>query len=35
VLAVSVAHSDSAIRPAHPLYDTLDRSEPGPMVAQQ
>jgi alpha-mannosidase len=35
VLAVSVAHSDSAIHPAHPLYDTLDRSEPGPMIAEQ
>jgi alpha-mannosidase len=35
VLAVSVAHSDSEIHPAHPLYDTLDRSEPGPMIARQ
>ncbi len=33
VLAVSVARSDAPIHPAHPLYDTLGRSEPGPMVA--
>ncbi len=35
VLAVSVAHGDSEIHPAHQLYDTLDRSEPGPTIAQQ
>jgi alpha-mannosidase len=35
VLAVSVARSNSQIRAARPLYDTLGRSEPGPMVAMQ
>ena len=35
VLAVSVAEEGPATKPAQPLYDTLGRSEPGPMVAMR
>ena len=31
ILAVSVAQQDPGIAPAQPLYDTLGRSEPGPV----
>lgn len=33
VMAVSVAEEGPAVEPATPLYDTLGRSEPGPLVA--
>jgi alpha-mannosidase len=33
VLAISVAEEGPLVKPAQPLYDTLGRTEPGPMVA--
>ena len=33
ILAVSVAEENPEVTPAQPLYDTLGRTEPGPMVA--
>jgi alpha-mannosidase len=33
VLAVSVAEENPEVKPAEPLYDTLGRTEPGPMIA--
>ena len=33
VLAISVADEGPLSKPAQPLYDTLGRTEPGPMVA--
>ncbi|HLH18381.1 MAG TPA: glycoside hydrolase family 38 C-terminal domain-containing protein [Bryobacteraceae bacterium] len=33
VLAVSVAEENPEVKPADPLYDTLGRTEPGPMIA--
>jgi len=32
VLAVSVADGGPLVKPAQPLYDTLGRTEPGPMT---
>ena len=31
ILAISVAHENPAVDPVQPLYDTLGRSEPGPV----
>ncbi len=31
VLAISVAKENPEVSPAQPLYDTLGRSEPGPV----
>jgi alpha-mannosidase len=33
ILAISVADEGPLLKPAQPLYDTLGRTEPGPMVA--
>ncbi len=35
VLAVSVAEENPEIKPAQPLYDTLNRTEPGPLQPQR
>ena len=35
ILAVSVADEGPLVKPAQPLYDTLGRTEPGPMVAMK
>ncbi len=34
VLAVSVAQENPEVKPAHPLYDTLNRTEPGQLQQQ-
>lgn len=33
ILAVSVAKEDAGVKPVQPLYDSLDRTAPGPMEA--
>lgn len=34
ILAISMAHEEPAVTPGQPLYDTLGRTVPGPMVAE-
>jgi alpha-mannosidase len=33
ILGISVANEEQSVNPGQPLYDTLGRTEPGPMVS--